>query len=330
LAVGPTFYLFMRILLVKTSSLGDVIHNLPVVSDLQRSIPDCHIDWCVEEGFAEIPRLHPGVSRIIPVALRRWRKRLGSRQTWSEIAELRRQLGQTPYDLVVDTQGLLKSALLCTQARGIRHGYDRNSIREPLASRFYQIHHHVSRQLHAVQRNRELAALACGYAARLADLPLNYGITAPPSPTAGNTAVLLTATSRDDKLWNEDRWVSLTQRLIEQGIAPQLPSGSPVERARAERIAAQAPGATPLPPSDLATLAANIGSAQLVVGVDTGLTHLATALGRPTIALYTATDPGLTGVYGPAPHINLGGRNAPPSLDEVWAQCQAYLARDGA
>ena len=127
----------MRILLVKTSSLGDVIHNLPVVSDLKRAHPDATIDWCVEESFVDIPRLHPGVAGIIPVAVRRWRKSLCARATWREIGEFRRRLAASPYDAILDTQGLVKSALIARQARGVRLGYAAEVAREPLAARFY-------------------------------------------------------------------------------------------------------------------------------------------------------------------------------------------------
>ncbi|HWU85301.1 MAG TPA: lipopolysaccharide heptosyltransferase I, partial [Rhodocyclaceae bacterium] len=185
-----------RILLVKTSSLGDVVHNLPVVSDLRRHYPSAQIDWVVEEGCAAIPRLHPGVAEVIPVALRRWRKHLLDADTWQQIGSLRRRLKHSAYDIVIDTQGLLKSAVLTRWAQGPRHGYARDSIREPLAACAYRHHHTVSRQLHAVERNRLLAAAACDYA--LEGAPCDYGIAAAPLaaawlPTDRPYAVLLTA-----------------------------------------------------------------------------------------------------------------------------------------
>ena len=318
----------MRILLVKTSSLGDVIHNLPVVSDLRLSFPDVRIDWCVEESFAEIPRLHPAVGEVIPVAIRRWRKSLFSRATWREIGALRRRLGQTPYDAILDSQGLVKSGLICALARGPRYGYAAEVAREPLAARFYDRTFVIPTNAHAVARNRWLAAAAFDYPV---DLPLDYGIPTPdlvlPWLSSARHAVLLTATSRDDKLWDEAHWAVVARALLERGVTPVLPSGSARERERAERVAAAAPGAVVAPPMRLRELAALIGRAALAIGVDTGLVHLATALDAPTIALYVSTDPALTGVYGRCAFHNLGKPGQPPTPAEVLALAERELAR---
>ncbi|KAF7597942.1 MAG: lipopolysaccharide heptosyltransferase I [Candidatus Dactylopiibacterium carminicum] len=308
------------ILLVKTSSLGDVIHNLPVVSDLRRHWPALAIDWVVEESFAEIPRLHPGVRHVLPVAVRRWRKALTRRDTWHEIGQFQRQLRETCYDLVIDTQGLVKSALITRLADGLRCGYDRTVAREPLAARFYDCHYAIPGTAHAVERNRWLVAAACGYAP---DLPLRYGIHANPDAGASPYCVLLTATSRDDKLWPETHWQALGQTLAAQGLRSLLPAGSPRERERATRIASAIPGAETLPPSSLTALAGILAGAQSVVGVDTGLTHLAAALDRPVVALYVATDPGLTGVHAGPRAVNLGGRGQCPAPAEVLNALQA-------
>lgn len=309
----------MRILLVKTSSLGDVIHNLPVASDLRRQFPDAVIDWCVEESFADIPRLHPAVAEVIPVAIRRWRKALFSGATWAEVGAFRRRIARDGYDAVLDTQGLIKSGLITLFTRGRCHGYAAEVAREPLASWFYDKTYVIPPNAHAVERNRWLGAAAFGYPI---DLPLYYGISAPDAAfawlPAGRHAVLLTATSRDDKLWEEDRWIAVARHLIERGLTPVLPSGSPRERERAERIAT-ATGAIAAPPLSLRELAALIGHAGLAIGVDTGLVHLATALGVPTIALYTATDPALTGVHGTRNFRNLGGPGRSPSVADVTA-----------
>jgi heptosyltransferase-1 len=322
----------MRILLVKTSSLGDVIHNLPVLSDLHRQFPEARIDWVVEENFIDLPRLHPRVGRVIPVAIRRWRKALFSRETWREIGLFRRSLAETPYDQVIDTQGLVKSALLTRlaplQPNGHRNGYDRDSIREPLAARSYDRHFAIPREHHAVERNRELVAAALGYGAALPNLPLDYGITAPPLaeswlPQTGQApyAVLLTATSRDDKLWPEAHWVLLGQALQQQGLACVLPAGSARERERAARIAAQistqTPQAVAAPVLGLKELASLFAGARQVIGLDTGLTHLAAALHRPTVALFTGSNPGLTGVHAGPLALNLGGIGQVPAVEQV-------------
>lgn len=303
-----------KILLVKTSSLGDVIHNLPVVSDLKANFPELQIDWVVEESFAAIPKLHPGISQVIPVALRRWRKRLLSPATWREIAAVRRQLQATPYDAVLDTQGLLKSALITRQAQGLHLGHNADSAREPLAARFYDAAFFVPKTLHAVERNRRLAAAALGYSL---SPELDYGIQGNRGQRGRSSVVLLTATSRDDKLWPEVNWANLGRALAKRGLIALLPSGSQRERERAQRIAAQIPGAQAIPPMDLSALADMLGNACAVIGVDTGLSHLAAAVDTPTLALYTATDPGLTGVLGRAWHRNLGGKAQEPSVQEV-------------
>jgi heptosyltransferase-1 len=325
----------MRILLIKTSSLGDVVHNLPVVTDLRRNYPEAMIDWIVEEGFAEIPRMHPGVRRVIPLALRRWRKALTNRSTWREIRFFSASLREEDYDLVIDTQGLLKSALITRMARGKSCGYAAGSAREPLAASFYDARFDVPKNLHAVERNRRLAALATGDT--VFPTP-DYGVAAPDSvcrefrlagrlrPTIGTASViLLTATSRNDKLWPEEHWISVGRVLHERGLACLLPAGSATERERTARLARDIPGASVLPPMGLADLAGQLAAARVVIGVDTGLVHLAAALGRPTLALFCASDPALTGVLAATPAINLGTRGRPPRVDEVLAAAMPLL-----
>jgi heptosyltransferase-1 len=322
-AQGVIPLLPMRILLIKTSSLGDVVHNLPVVTDLRRSYPESRIDWVVEESFVDIVRLHPGVRRVISVALRRWRSSLFAPATWQEMRAFRAALQAENYDLVIDTQGLLKSALITHVAHGKRCGYDASSAREPLAARFYDATFDVPKTLHAVERNRRLAAAAGGYTTSLV---ADYGIAAPSAPTFERpSAVLLTATSRDDKLWPEDRWIGLGRALHEKGLACLLPAGSATERERAGRLAQAIPGATILPPLGLTDLAGQLAAARIVIGVDTGLVHLAAALGRPTLALFCASDPKLTGVLAATPAINLGARDRPPSVDDVLAAAMPLI-----
>ena len=308
----------MHILLIKTSSLGDVVHNLPVASDIRARFPEMRIDWVVEEAFVDIVRLHPAVARVIPVALRRWRRALLSGRTWGEMGAFRRALQDRAYDLVLDTQGLLKSAVIARLARGRRCGYAAEAAREPLAARFYDACFAIPKNLHAVERNRWLAAAALDYAP---DLPLDYGVRAaalqagwlPPAPYA----VLLSATSRADKLWPEDDWLALGAALAARGLACVLPGGSEPERQRAARLAAGIPGACAAPPLHIPGLAGLLAGAAAVIGVDTGLTHLAVALGRPTVALFCGSDPELTGVHGGAQTRNLGSRGQPPRPRDV-------------
>jgi len=303
-----------RILFVKTSSLGDVVHNCPAVSDAARKLPGAEIDWVVEQPFAGVAAMHAAVRRVIPVAMRRWRAAPWNPAVWSEIGDFRRLLRAERYDAVIDTQSLLKSALISAQARGTRHGMDRASAREPFAARFYDVRHAVPRELHAVERNRRLSAAALGYTV---DASVDYGLRAASDAASKNDspyAVLLTMTSRADKLWPEPGWIELGRALATRVV---LPWGSEAERRRAERIAA-AIGSAAVPPrlsvEQLTGLFLNAGS---VVGVDTGLTHLAAALGVPTLGIYCGSDPALTGLYGAARAKNVGAKGRPPRAAEV-------------
>jgi heptosyltransferase-1 len=281
------------------------------VSDAARKIPGAEIDWVVEEPFAAIAAMHAGVRRVIPVRLRDWRRRWWQRATWRQMDAFRRELGALHYDAVIDTQSLVKSALVAACAHGLRHGLDRASAREPLAAIFYQARHAVPRGLHAVERNRLLAAAALGYSL---DTPPDYGLGAIDAEPSAPYAVLLSMTSRADKLWSEENWIALGKAL---GVRAVLPWGAQVERLRAARIAAALPDAEVAPRMTLPQLARLFARAQWVVGVDTGLTHLAAALGARTVGIYCGSDPKLVGIYG-APHArNVGALGQPPSVADV-------------
>ena len=313
-----------RILFVKTSSLGDVVHHCPAVTDVARRHPEAQIDWVVEAPFAEVAGLHPAVRRVIPVRIRRWRGALASPGTWREIAAFRRALRDARYDLVIDTQGLLKSAWICALAQGERHGYDPASAREPWAARFYDRVHPVPASLHAVERNRRLTGASLGY---VPEDPADYGLRVPSggSMPAARFALLLTMTSREDKLWPEEHWRSLGARLEALGLDCVLPWGSEEERRRCGRIAAGLRRASVPPRMALGELARLAGQAACVVGVDTGLAHLAVAVGAPTLGLYCNSDPALTGLHGGGFQRNLGGIGRPPHPEDVAAAAAQAL-----
>jgi lipopolysaccharide heptosyltransferase I len=308
-----------NIILIKTSSMGDVLHNLPVVTDILHHFPVAKIDWVVEGNFAALPALHPGIRQVVPVAVRRWRK-----SWWRARREIRascQALRTSHYDFAVDTQGLLKSALITRCINAARCGLDWKSTREPLASLLYDRTFFVEKNQHAVERNRQLVAQALGYSL---DSAADYGIIAPDvtltwCPDAPY-AVLLHATSRDDKLWDEHNWIELGRHLSDAGLCAILPWGSALERKRSERLSAAISNAICAPHIDLRDAAALLGRARVVIGVDTGMSHLAAALGVPTIGIYTATDPGLTGLYAGSKVVNLGGAGSPPDVDTVLAE----------
>lgn len=308
-----------QILLIKTSSLGDVVHNLPVVSDIRRHLEGVAIDWVVEKSFAAIPALHPGVRNVIPLELRRWRSTWLSASTRAEWRAFVRQLQSRAYEAVIDTQGLLKSAVVARFAcSSDRVGLDWHSAREPLRP-FYHRTFRVPWDMHAVERNRRLAALAFGYRA---EGPPDYGVEVPP-PTAswlsrGRYAVLLHATSHPRKLWPERCWIELGEELLRSHVVPVLPWGSAEEEERARRLAQRLPpGACVAPRLALGELAAVLAGARAVVGVDTGLTHLAAALHVPCVGVYGATDPRATGLYAGPWAANLGTGGMFPSVREV-------------
>lgn len=302
------------ILFIKTSSLGDVIHHMPALTEARRAHGDARFDWVVEEAFAPLVALHPAVDAVTPVAWRRWRKSLYAPGTLAEIAASLRAIRARRYDAIVDSQGLLRSGILARVAHGRRHGYDSRSIREPLASMFYDVRHAVRRDLHAVERNRILAGLALGYAPQGAP---DYGLDRARLVTPGAAyAVLLHATARPDKEWPETDWIALGQALG-RDMELVLPWGSEAERARAERIAAALPRARVAARQPLDAVARLIAGARFVVGVDTGLLHLAAALGVPLVAIFAGSKPGLTGPVGAGPIAVLGAPGHPPTVAGV-------------
>ena len=257
------------ILFIKTSSLGDVIHHMPAVTEARRARPDARLAWLVEEAFAPLVRLHPAVGEVIPVAWRRWRKSLYAPATLAEIVRSLRDIRARRYDEIVDSQGLLRSALIARMAHGRRHGYDAASIREPLAAAFYDKRYRVSRNLHAVTRNRMLCGLALGYTPQGAP---DFGLErARFAGAGGRYAVLLHATARPSKEWPEENWIALGTSLAGAGSTLCCPGAAEAERARAERIAAQLPRARVPERAPLDPVAGLIAGAQVVVGVDTGL-----------------------------------------------------------
>ncbi|MCG6874019.1 MAG: lipopolysaccharide heptosyltransferase I [Betaproteobacteria bacterium] len=308
-----------KILLVRLSSLGDVVHTFPAVTDIARNVPGAELDWAVDEVFAALPALHPAVSRVIPVALRRGRRNPFNPAAWRALAVLRATLAEAPYDAVLDLQGLFKSAMVARLARGPRHGHAGATAREPLASWLYDHRHPAPRGDHAVAQTRLLAASALGYAV---DGPIDYGLRVPPPPAFApqdRYAVLLHSTSRASKLWNEDNWIALGQRFESEGVRSVLPWGNEVERARAERLAGEIAEAIVAPRMSLTDAAGLLGRANVVVGLDTGLTHLAAATRTPVVGIYCDTSPADLRPIGPGPTASCGDRGAPPSLEDVAA-----------
>jgi heptosyltransferase-1 len=312
-----------EILFIKTSSLGDVIHHMPAVAESRAHYPQSRISWLVEEAYAPLVALHPAVDVVIPVAWRRWRKRLLAPQIWREIGDWRRRIGATPFDRIVDTQGLIRTALMSRFARGVCHGYDSDSIREPLASRFYDVRHPISRQLHAIERNRRLTALALDYAPSGA---ADYGLDrAALREESKHYAVLLHGTARPEKEWPAAHWIALGKLLNERGIALLVPWGNERERARATQIAGAVPDARVPDWQSIEQMARLIANAQCVVGGDTGFLHLAAAFGVPLVAIFSGSDPALTRPIGPGSIEVVGAKGMTPPVEAVAGALDTIL-----
>lgn len=291
----------MHVLIVKTSSMGDVLHTLPALTDAMHAIPGIRFDWAVEENFAQIPGWHPAVDKVLPVAIRRWRKHWFGSQQREERVLFKRELQSRQYDIVIDAQGLIKSAALVTRlSKGVKHGQDSRSAREPFASWWYDIRHEVSKKQHAVERTRELFAKSLGY--EKPQTQGDYAIAGHFSTIATeDTApylIFLHATTRDNKHWPEDHWRGLIELVQPMGLRVKLPWGAEHEHQRAQRLAEGFEYVEVLPKLSLEAVAQQLAGACAVVSVDTGLSHLTAALDRPNITLYGPTDPGLIGGYG--------------------------------
>ena len=330
-----------KILLVKLSSLGDVLHNLPIVWDLRKRLPEAQIDWIVEEAYA--PLLEPlkttesfrGIDRIIPIAFRRWKKNLFSIRTWQEFFAMRKLLQSVTYDIVIETQGLLKSALVCALAKkskcaivsGLGNATEHSGY-EPMARFFYTQSVHVPVQCHAIDRSRQVMCSALDWPLidRYSEPPLFYpssfvGQLAPLSieglrkrPT-GETIpyiVCFHSTSRAAKRWPNENWIELGKELSSQGYQVLFPWGSPEEMKISTLMASQVPGAIVPAAFSIEEAYRLIAHAALTIGVDTGLTHLAAVLGKPTIEIYCDSPRWKTEGYWSKAIGNVGGLSTQP------------------
>ena len=312
------------ILFIKTSSLGDVIHNMPAVTEAKRQKPDVRIAWVVEENYAPLAALHPAVAEVIPVAVRRWRRRFFLWSSWREAKNFLIRLRSRRYDAVIDTQGLARTALISLLTRGPRHGYDADSIRERVASFAYNVKHAAPRSDHAIARNRALAAASLGFTVEGApdfglDRQALAGVTRIPY------GIFLHATAQQVKEWPEENWLALA-RAIEGDTGLLLPFGSSAEKERADRLAAQLENTRVPIGRAIDDMARMIAGASFVIGVDTGILHLAAALGVPLVGIFCGSEPALTGPVGSGRIEVVGGKGVTPSVDEVLAAFKRVTA----
>jgi heptosyltransferase I len=307
-----------EILFIKTSSMGDVLHHMPAVTDARRRFPQARITWVVDELYAPLASLHPAVDEIVPIAVRRWRKRLLELPTWNEVREATAKLRARHYDAVIDTQGLVRTALMTKLIGGASHGYDADSIREPFAARFYDRTYSVSWDLHVIARNRTLTGLALDYTPEgEPDYGFDRNYFKPEA--AAPYAILFHATAKTNKEWPEDRWIEIGKSLAARGLEVVLPWGSDTERERSERIAAQVPNARVPERRPIIEVGKLIAGAQLVVGVDTGFLHIAAALGIPVVAVFTIVKSHTATPMGPGKVKLAGAESGIPETADVLA-----------
>lgn len=288
----------MRVLIVKTSSMGDVVHTLPALTDAAKNIQGIVFDWVVEESFKDIPAMHPNVDKVIAVNIRRWRK-----NAWQHRAAIQssiKQIRQTHYDCVIDAQGLIKSAVLTRLVKAKRFGLDKSSAREGLSALAYTNPIQVSKGQHAITRVRELFAKSLGYS--MDTSALDYGLKQEVFPVLDSMndpyVVFLHGTTWASKHWPEEYWVDLISLAKKHGLTVYLPWGNEIEQQRAEKAVSGVENAIVLPLLSIANLASVLMHAKGVVGVDSGLAHLSAACGTPTVTLYGSTNSVLTGTMG--------------------------------
>lgn len=291
----------MRVLIIKMSSMGDMVHTLPALTDAANAIPDICFDWVAEEAFAEIPRLHHTVDQVLPIALRRWRKNFFRKNQFGEWKHFLSQLRAKHYDVIIDAQSSIKSAITTRFARGVRSGMDSHSARELFAHLFYNQIYFVDRKQHAIPRLRQLFAQALNYTVpdTFPDYHIDRSRLSPsPVPLPDRYLVFLHSTSWITKCWPEDYWRALIDKANKQGFHVILPWGSEQEKARAERLAMNNAMAIAPPKLKLTEAATIIANAKAAVCVDTGLGHLTAALNVPAISLYGPTNPAFIGTAG--------------------------------
>ncbi|MEK7888697.1 lipopolysaccharide heptosyltransferase I [Burkholderia contaminans] len=324
------FFSVQKILIVRVSSLGDVVHNMPVIADIRRRHPDAQIDWLVEESFVDLVKLVDGVRNVLPFSLRRWRKKPFSGATWREIRAFRQRLAAEQYDLVIDCQGLIKTAWVASWARGPLVGLgnrtDGAGYEWPVRF-FYRKRVPIAPRTHVVERSRQLVAAALGDPAPTPADPVDFGLDTRAAALAVAAlglnlpvpyVVFVHATSRADKQWPDAAWIELGQALVRRGASLVLPWGNDAERATSERLAKEFGDAAIVPPKlSLPAVVGLIDGAAATVGVDTGLVHIAAALKRPTVELYNFATAWRTGGYWSPNVVNLGTAGQPPSIAQV-------------
>lgn len=315
-----------KILIIKSSSMGDVVHALPVAYDIKQAMPTCELHWVVEESFADIVTLSPWIDKHITTAFRRWRKTLIQSETRKEIAEVKKELADEHYDVVIDLQGLMRSALVARWTKADTVGYSKDTIREPLASYLYRRTECVPESLTPVLRYRTMASRVLGYTINPSD-PI-YGLKVPvvvPNGVKGDYAALAVNTSRAEKLWPQSRWIEVAKALKADGLQSVLFWGNEEEHRRVEEIASAVEGSVVMPRSSIRSLAQAIAGAKCLIGVDTGFSHLGAALGVPSVGIIVGTSADLFRLVSEGACATVGDKGVIPQPEEVLAALSSVM-----
>ena len=317
-----------RIAIVKLSSLGDVVHALPVAETLRAAFPRARIAWVVERREAALLRGHPALDEVVAVDTRGWRRArsLGAvLGVTGALTELGRHLRGEGFDVALDLQGLLKSGLVSLATRApLRIGFAAGACREPLAALFSNRRVTPPRDRHVVEQYLALLTPLGTGAPRLefrlpvdgaAEARIDEWFAAVGLKPRRRVAVLNPGAGRRDKRWPSERFAALARRLGEEAGASTLVVWGPGEEETARAVVEGAPGrATLAPATDLLGLLAVLRRASVVVAGDTGPLHLAAALGTPCVGLYGPTRAARNGPYGPGHRALEGAGGALPSI----------------
>ena len=304
----------MKVLIIKTSSLGDIVHSNSIISDLKKNQADVEIHWLVEESFSSLLKLFP-VQKIIISRFRKWKKKIFKSDTYKELGKLRHSLNNENYDIVIDLQGLIRTGLLCKSLNS--HGFDKFSIKEKFASYFYKKKFNVSKNLHAINRNRLLVASSLNYQIDQNDVSFSYNFKK--YQTDPHSIVFITGTSNVKKKWPLENWIKLAGLFERENYKIFLPWGNVKEYEECLAIYDQTTNCEILEKMNIDQLAKKIASARFAIGVDTGLTHLASSLDIPTIGIYTFSNPDLTGVKSTKTHtFNMGSLCNIPLPEDIF------------
>jgi len=334
-----------KFLLVKLSSLGDVLHNLPIVWDIRRQYPQAQIDWVVEEAYVDLLKplqttsTFKGIDCIIPIGLRRWKRNFFSLHNWQELFQFIRTLKTEKYDEIVDSQGLIKSALVARLAgktlsgkvTGLANATEYSGY-EPLARTFYDESVQVPKQCHAVDRSRYVLSSAMRTPLINRSIPIAFypphfieQLTKPLDQAAQSNlndlkkpyVLCFHSTAREKKKWSQESWIAVGQYLIKKGLTPIYPWGNWPEKKVSQEISTDVEGSIVPPAYSIHDYFQIISQASLSIGVDTGLTHLSAVLNRPTVEIYCDSPAWKTEGYWSQKIINLGDIGKPPSAQSV-------------